>query len=97
MDEVDRENQEARTAGMVSRYLFPFELTLQERHSSLVNFYFSGYYPHSLIFGIILMIALFVMQRMQIRVGNKWYDYLIVLSTGIFGFIAVVILENTDD
>lgn len=94
---VSWENQEARTAGMVSRYLFPFELTLQERNSSLVKFYFSGYFLPSLIFGIILMIALFIMQRLNIRVGNKWYDYLIVLSTGIFGFIAVVILENTDD
>jgi len=84
-------------AGKLSVYLFPFTLKLMSAKSYFVQFYFEHFSYLAGILNVILLISLLFSKRYRGRLALKrWYDLLIVLITGIYGFIAILILENTD-
>jgi len=81
----------------IGRYLFPFEISLTRDNSKFIGLNFSEYHFNALYFNILLIILTIVLLRYRrSSVIKKWYDLLIVLITGIFGFIAIAVLENTD-
>lgn len=83
-----------RTAGIVSNYIFPFELELLSGDNRYIDFNFSEFSFAAIYLNIILLlITIFLMQRKKIRIVNGGIDLLIVLCTGIFGFIAVTIFR----
>jgi hypothetical protein len=89
--------QEQSQAGVVSRYLFPFTLQLTKSTSRYVDFYFDGYHFRALIVNILFVLfTLGLMKKRNIRIPRKWYDLVLVLITGIYGFLGVLIFENTD-
>ena len=86
-----------KTAAIVNRYLFPFTLRFSIATTNFQDFYFSAYSFAALWLNIILMFSLFFLKRYRGRAGlNRWYDFILVLISGIYGFIGVVIYENTD-
>jgi len=86
-----------RSAGIISNYIFPFELEVNSGDSSYVDFYFSDYHFLAIYFNLILvLLTMFLMYRKNITLTKGIIDYLIVLSTGIFGFIAVNIFRYED-
>jgi len=86
-----------QTAGAVSRYLFPFSLELKSYTSDYVDFYFRNFSLPAYILSFILMLSLLFLKRYRRRLALKrWYDLAIVLIFGIYGYIAVLIFENTD-
>ncbi len=85
------------TAAIVHHYLFPFTLQFGIKTTYFQDFYFSDYSFTALWLNIILMFSMFFLKRYKGRAGlNRWYDFLLVLISGIFGFIGILIYENTD-
>lgn len=85
------------TAGVVASYIFPFTLRLNDINSSFSNFYFkiSGF--QSLIGALILaVLTYFILRSRNIPFKKGWFDILLVLFTGVFGFIAVLLVKNVD-
>ena len=86
-----------RTAGIVSTYIFPFELTVNSGDSKYIDFYFSDINFQSIYLNVVLLLlTLFLMWKKKISLVKGGIDYLIVLCTGIFGFIAVNIFRYED-
>lgn len=87
----------SKLAKTMYNYLFPFTITFNTSTSYYVDFYFSGYAFAALYFNLLLMLILFSFKRYRSKTAiKKWYDFAIVLMTGIYGFIAVLVYENTD-
>ncbi|MFA6980889.1 MAG: DUF4857 domain-containing protein [Ignavibacteriaceae bacterium] len=85
------------TAGVVASYIFPFTLRLGDDYSSLSNFYFKISLLHSFIGSIIFsVLTFFILRSRKISLKKGWFDILLVLITGIFGFIAVSLVKNVD-
>jgi len=85
------------TAGIVARYLFPFKINIASSKHYYLNLYFSGYHFEALILGALLMLlTMLILKKREKRILKYWPDLLIVLITGLYGFIAVLIYENTD-
>ena len=85
------------TAGVVASYIFPFTLKLNDMNSSYSNFYLklSGY--QSLIGALILtVLTYFILRNRNIPLKKGWFDLLLVLFTGVFGFIAILLVKNVD-
>ena len=84
-------------AGIIASYVFPFTLKLTDINSSFSNFYFklSGY--QSIIGAFILaVLTYFILRKRNIPLKKGWFDLLLVLFTGVFGFIAVLLVKNVD-
>ena len=85
------------SAGIVASYIFPFTLKLNDADSSLSNFYFKLSGLQSLIGAVVLAaIAFFILRKRKISLGKGWFDIVLVLITGVFGFIAVLLVKNVD-
>jgi hypothetical protein len=88
-----------RTAGIASAYIFPFELSVKSADSEYIDFYFSEYSFTALYLSFILIIFTIILMRRKIRNldwNNFIPDFLIILITGIFGFIAVNVFRFED-
>ena len=86
-----------KTAELVQAYLFPFTLQFAISTTYFQDFYFSPYSYAALWLNFLLMFSMLFLKRYRGRNGlNRWYDFFLVLVSGIFGFIAILIYENTD-
>ena len=85
-------------AGIAASWLFPFTLRLSDASSSFSNFFFkfSGYQALFLSF-LLTLITYFILRSRKISVKKGWIDLIIVLFSGIFGFIAVLLIKNIDN
>lgn len=82
-------------AGIVASWIFPYTLRLDDASSSFSNFFFrfSGYQSFIVSFFLAIIIY-FILRNRKISLKQGWFDLLIVLFTGIFGFIAVLFVKN---
>lgn len=82
--------------GKVFGCIFPAEISLSNKYSSFTDFFFSlskSYYW--IILNIILFAAqIIIVRKRKARVKNNLIDLILVLVSGIFGFIAVNIFPN---
>ncbi len=85
------------SAGIIANYLFPFSINLRTSKHYYLNLYFSSYHFQALILSVVLaLITLFILKRREKHILKYWPDLLIILITGLYGFIAILIYENTD-
>ncbi|MDR3668538.1 MAG: DUF4857 domain-containing protein [Ignavibacteriaceae bacterium] len=85
-------------AGAVAATIFPFALRLGDASSSFSNFYFRFSGIQSLLISIVLTILTYlILRNRKISFKKGWFDLIIVLCTGIFGFIAVLLVKNIDN
>ena len=90
-------NIKQRTAGLVSTYIFPFEIEVNSADSMFINFYFSGLNFSSIYMNFILAFTTFLLiRKRKLSLLNQGFDYLIVLLTGIFGFLGIIIFRSED-
>jgi hypothetical protein len=85
-----------KKAGVVSRYLFPFTLTLQSDKTRFVDLYFRFNLQTALWVNILFFIVLASWIGYKYNVAWKQMipHLLITLMTGIFGFIAALIFSE---
>ena len=85
-------------AGVVASSIFPFALRLGDASSSFSNFYFRFSGLHALLISFLLtIITYFILRNRKISLKQGWFDLIIVLFSGIFGFIAVLLVKNIDN
>jgi hypothetical protein len=85
-------------AGVVASTIFPFALRLGDASSSFSNFYFRISGLQALFVSFLLTIlTYFILRNRKISLKQGWFDLIIVLITGIFGFIAVLLVKNIDN
>jgi hypothetical protein len=85
-------------AGAVAATIFPFTLKLGDASSSFSNFYFKFSGLHSVLISLILTIlTYFILRIRKISFKKGWFDLILVLISGIFGFIAVLLVKNIDN
>jgi hypothetical protein len=86
------------SAGAVASTIFPYTLRLSDASSSFSNFYFrfSGFQSLLLSF-LLTIVTYFILRIRKISLKQGWFDLIIVLITGIFGFIAVLLVKNIDN
>ena len=82
------------SAGMFFNNFFPFRLSLTDRNNSYINFYYK--YNSTFIVNIILMIIAFLIlwKYYNRKPVTQLLDLVIILFTGIFGFIAVLLIRD---
>ncbi len=88
--------KEEMLVGKANTFIFPFELTLQSGRTYYINFDFTSYRWQALILNVVLMLVVLFFWRKELKIKYKWLDALIVLITGVFGFIGVLIFEHPD-
>lgn len=95
-EESWKDNSESR-AGVAAAYIFPFSLKINDINSSLSNFYlkFSGLRS---IVGMVIftLLSYIILLKRKISLKKGWFDLVLVLFTGIYGFIAILLVKNVD-
>ena len=84
------------SAGRIFDYIFPFSLSLVSDNSPYIDFYFRSPFSFDSLIGILIsfILVLALLQFKHINFTVSWYDFVIVLVSGIFGLIAVVAIRN---
>ncbi len=82
--------------GDISNYIFPFKLSLLNRNNKFANFYFEFYDFRFLFISIFAAILFFFYnkQRMKKNKFSQIVDIVIVLLTGIYGLLAVMLIRD---
>lgn len=84
-------------AALVGAYIFPFTLDLESFSSMYINFNFEDFSLKSLGLNIVLVaLAVYLFKRRKINVGKSAAEMFVVLITGIYGFLAILILGKSD-
>jgi len=84
-----------RTPGIVANFLFPFSIQLTRNHTTRVAPYFRLSNWTCLVgIGFFFLLTIVILVWKKRRLYNYRFDLLLVLLTGIFGFIAVQILDR---
>ncbi len=87
-----------RTPGIVASYLFPFTVSLSDRSSAFLNLYVRCSHWAGLVgIALSLVIILTVWFVRKKKIVARWFDLLLVASTGVFGLIAVLLIGGVDD
>ncbi len=86
------------TAGIVSECLFPFTIRLLDENSMYVDFYYKAPTLRSLA-GIMLFLlfTLLFLQYRRFSLKQNWLEFAVVLVSGIFGFLAIVLIPPLRD
>jgi len=88
-------SRDERTAGIVAEYLFPFTIKLVSPYSRYVDF-FVRYPTFKSIMGILffVVLAMLIMKYKNLSLKKNWVNVLIVLLSGMYGLIAILIFED---
>lgn len=88
-------SRDEQLAGIISKYIFPYEISLNSKSSKYIDFYFSEYRISSIYLNIFLvLLAIFIFKRKQLIIKRNIFYLLIILFTGIYGFAGVIIFNN---
>lgn len=90
--------KDEKTAGIISAYIFPFTIEIEKGTTPFVNFYINLSDFRGLIIPLILLIALgYYFRQKNTPLKKAGIFYLLVLLTGIFGFLAVLAIKDFED
>ncbi|MGD9898703.1 MAG: DUF4857 domain-containing protein [Calditrichaceae bacterium] len=85
------------SAALAGAYIFPFTLDLDTFSSMYLDFNIESISIKSIGLNIVLILmTIFLYRRRKINMGSSLGDILVVLITGIYGFLAILILEKSD-
>ncbi|APF19207.1 hypothetical protein Calab_3519 [Caldithrix abyssi DSM 13497] len=86
------------TAGIITKYFFPFTLQIRKSTTEFASFYFDDFSPKAIIFNVLLLfLAMYIFKKRRQKIKNSWFDLVIILVTGIYGFIGVSLFEPPVD
>jgi hypothetical protein len=95
--ETKWEDKYAQPAGKALGYLVPFAVTLTQSTSSFVRpVVVCSPLSSFILTGILLIITFVIYFRQKASFGSTWFDYLLILLTGVYGFIAVMLIKRIE-
>jgi len=85
-----------RSEGKIFGYLFPVQLSMENKNSKFINFYWkaSGSMGWVILNVLLVAVHFVLLRRRQARMNEQVLDLGLVAVTGIFGFIAVNFFQN---
>jgi len=90
--------KESSTAGIVSAYIFPFTIAIEKDTTPFINFYFKFSDLRCLFLSVVfLIITVFYLRKKNVATKKMGYFSVLVLLTGMYGFIAVLAIKDFDD
>ncbi len=93
--EENLKGNEVSYASLLAPYLFPFELSVDKNTTPMINFYFSFYDLHYLIFSVVLTIVTIIyFRKKHIDISHAVIYYAMVFITGLYGFIAIMCIRD---
>jgi len=90
------ESNEESTVGIISKSIFPFSISLEDRNNSFIDFYVeaSGFnYLYGNIIALLIGLVLFS-TKFKRKTSTKIIDLLIILATGVYGLVAVLLIRD---
>jgi len=90
------ESNEESTVGIISKSIFPFSISFEDRNNSFIDFYFetSGFnYLFGNIIALLLGLVLFS-TKFKRKTSTKIIDLIIILATGVYGLVAVLLIRD---
>lgn len=85
-------------AGKIVNYIFPFTINLHNSKSAYINFYHRSYSFTALYVNLILVLIFFAVNRRSDRMlAFRTIDAVIILVSGIYGFLAVLLVPDSDN
>lgn len=89
--------RDERLAGVVANYIFPFTIKLSDISSNYINFFFHFSNGTFIILSLLLLLLTVAIYRVKkVNFVQHWLDFLLVLVTGLYGFIAIFIFSRID-
>ena len=84
--------------GKVSAWLFPFSIEMEPSNSQFIHFRLNGNPSYKWIYLNLLLLgcSLVIIKRQGRKFSRNILDLVVVVATGIFGFIAVNIFSNKE-
>ena len=93
-----RPGKDSRTAGIISSYIFPFTVSIEKETTPFINFYFNFSDARCLILSFILfVVTAFYFRKKNVPVKKIGYYSVLVLLTGIYGFLAILAVKDFED
>lgn len=90
--------KEEKLAGTIAAYLFPFTIETEKATTPFINFYFNFSGVRSLIITFVMLAVSFLyLRRKNLSPLKVAPYYVLVLLTGVYGFIALLIIRDFDD
>ena len=87
-----------RTPGVVASFLFPFTISLSDRGSLFLRPFvqWSGL-PGLAGIAVSLVLIWFLMRVRKQKFSSRWFDFLVVACSGVFGLLAAALIEDFDE
>ncbi|MCD6112922.1 MAG: DUF4857 domain-containing protein [Bacteroidales bacterium] len=85
-----------RKEGKVFSYIFPAQISMFNKYSDYINFYYAKTKGFNwIILNLLLVFGHFlILKRRKVIFKNHLIDFSIILITGIYGFLAVNLFQN---
>lgn len=85
-------------AGIFFRYIFPFSIQLRQDNSMFIGLFFKLSGIRSLVgIGLTLLLTYIFLMISGFSIKRNWMEFFIVLLSGIFGFMAIVLYPPIRD
>jgi len=94
--EDNLKGEEVSYVSLLSPYLFPFELSIEENNTPMINFYFSFSYDFRFLIlsAVLTIVTLVYFRKKKIDLSYAAVYYAMVLVTGLYGFIAIMCIRD---
>lgn len=87
-------NAKKSDIGKIAEYIFPFQLSLENEKNLFIDFYIEFSNWNFIFLNSILAIAILIIRKSQKQTSQKLFNAVYVLLTGIFGFIALLVIKD---
>lgn len=85
-------------AGIISEYLFPFSLQIRQETTMFIGLFLRISGIRSLIgIGVVVLLTWIFLSMRGFSVKRNWLEFVIVMVSGIFGFIAIILYPPLRD
>lgn len=95
--ELKWEGKFDQAGGKYFNYLVPFAVTFTDNNSSFIRV---DVKPNTAscfwLTGLLLIATILIMYRKKVPVSKAWFDYVIVICAGIYGFIAIMLIKRIE-
>lgn len=86
------------TAGKIASFIFPFTTSIEKETTPFINLYFEHTGVKAFVLcALMLIVSIIYLKKKNVKLKKAIPFYFIVLFTGVYGFIALLIIRDFED